>query len=127
MDKLTTQKCSACRKGAPTVTPEEIAQLMPQLHADWKITDHTGVPQLVRVIELKNFVQAMELAQSVGNIAEEQGHHPVLIVEWGRLTVVWWTHAIANLHRNDFIMAAKTDRAVAQLQDTAREAAGYED
>ena len=115
--------CTACRKGAPIVTAEEIEEFMPQLHADWKIINRGGVPRLERALHLKNFMQAMQLAQQIGEIAEEQGHHPALLVEWGLLTVSWWTHAIANLHRNDFIMAAKTDRLVQQLDDTAPELA----
>ena len=113
--------CTACRKDAPIVTPEEIEKFMPQLHPDWKITNRGGVPRLERVLPVKNFVQAMQLAQQIGEIAEEQGHHPALLVEWGFLTVSWWTHAIVNLHRNDFIMAAKTDRLIQQLHDTTRE------
>lgn len=111
---LPRQKCTACRKGAPIVTAEEIEEFMPQLHADWKIIERGGTPQLQRVIVLPNFEKALELTNSVGAVAEEQGHHPALLVEWGRLTVTWWTHAIDNLHRNDFIMAAKTDRIIAQ-------------
>lgn len=113
--------CTACRKGAPVVTAEEIEKYLPQLHPDWKIIERGGVPRLERVLPLKNFVQALDLANEIGEIAEEQGHHPALVVEWGFLTVSWWTHAIANLHRNDFIMAAKTDRLVKQLDDTTRE------
>ena len=48
-------------------------------------------------------------ANAIGGAAEEQGHHPALLVEWGKVTVSWWTHAIGGLHRNDFIMAARTD------------------
>ena len=114
-------KCTACRKGAPVVTPAEIEQFMPQLHNDWKIVSRGGIPRLERVLHLKNFTQAMELAVAIGATAEEQGHHPALLVEWGLLTVTWWTHAIANLHRNDFIMAAKTDRLANQLANTKRE------
>ncbi len=97
---------------------------MPQLDAAWRLIAVGGVPRLQRVITLKNFVQAMELAQKVGELAEREGHHPALLVEWGQLTVSWWTHAILNLHRNDFIMAAKTDRIVNQINDTMRETTG---
>lgn len=113
--------CTACRKGAPVVTPAEIEEFMPQLHSDWKIIQRNGIPRLERALPLKNFVQAMELAQKIGVLAEEQGHHPALLVEWGLLTITWWTHAIANLHRNDFVMAAKTDRLIQQINDTERE------
>jgi 4a-hydroxytetrahydrobiopterin dehydratase len=121
LPELPRGKCTACRKGAPVVTPEEIEQYLPQLHSDWKIIDRGGVPRLERVLHLKNFVQALELANAIGSVAEEQGHHPALLVEWGLLTVSWWTHAIVNLHRNDFIMAAKTDRLASALTDTERE------
>jgi 4a-hydroxytetrahydrobiopterin dehydratase len=119
--------CTACRKGAPVVTPEEIEQFMPQLHSDWKIIHRSGIPRLERVLPMKNFVQALELATAIGTIAEEQGHHPALLVEWGLLTVTWWTHAIGNLHRNDFIMAAKTDRLVNQLAGAENEASTQSD
>ena len=54
-------------------------------------------------------LQAIALADKVGEAAEEEGHHPKITVEWGRVGVEWWTHKIKGLHRNDFIMAAKTD------------------
>lgn len=120
---LASNPCSACRKGAPVVTSEEIQKFLPQLDAAWRIIEVGGVPRLVRVFSVKNFVQAMELAGRIGELAESEGHHPALLVEWGQLTVSWWTHAILNLHRNDFIMAAKTDRIFDQINDTAREVA----
>ena len=57
-----------------------------------------------------DFAQALAFTQKVGELAEEERHHPALLTEWGRVTVAWWTHKIRGLHRNDFIMAAKTDR-----------------
>ena len=68
-----------------------------------------GVKRLERIFKLKNFVDAMEFTNKIAVIAEEQGHHPLIITEWGRVTVQWWTHVIKGLHKNDFIMAAKTD------------------
>ena len=61
----------------------------------------------------RNFTESLTFTNQVGKIAEEQGHHPVLVTEWGRVTVTWWTHKIKGLHRNDFIMAAKTDQIYA--------------
>jgi 4a-hydroxytetrahydrobiopterin dehydratase len=52
---------------------------------------------------------SVESTKKVGELAEDEGHHPALLTEWGRTTVTWWTHKIKGLHRNDFIMAAKTD------------------
>ncbi len=60
--------------------------------------------------KFKNFVQSLEFTNQVGALAEAEGHHPALLTEWGRVTVTWWTHKIKGLHRNDFIMAAKTDQ-----------------
>jgi len=68
-----------------------------------------NVPRLRRIFKFKNFVEALNFTNKVGEIAETEGHHPMLITEWGRVTVVWWTHAIRGLHKNDFIMAAKTN------------------
>jgi len=65
--------------------------------------------RLQRVFKLKNFVAALEFTNRIGALAEEQGHHPLIVTEWGRVTVQWWTHKIGGLRRNDFIMAAKTD------------------
>ena len=69
-----------------------------------------SVDQLLREYRFKNFVQAMAFTQAVGELAEEYGHHPALLTEWGRVKVSWWTHKIHGLHENDVIMAAKTEQ-----------------
>lgn len=66
---------------------------------------------LQRVYQFPDFQQAIAFANSIGEIAEAEGHHPALLTEWGKVTVTWWIHAIKGLHHNDFIMAAKTDEA----------------
>jgi 4a-hydroxytetrahydrobiopterin dehydratase len=76
----------------------------------WSLIEVHGVDHLQRVYTFANFVQALEFTEKVGLMAEEQGHHPALLTEWGKVTVSWWTHKIAGLHRNDFICAARTDR-----------------
>src|SRR4051794_2292570 len=78
---LASKPCRACRKGAPVVTSAETEKLMPQLDAAWRIVEVGGVPRLVRVFSVKNFVQAMDLAQCIGELAESEGHHPALLVE----------------------------------------------
>ena len=108
MEDLTSQKCEACRVGAPSVTPQEIAQLHPQV-PDWRIIEEDGTPKLDRTFTFRNFKDAIAFTDAVGAAAEEEGHHPRLTTEWGRVAVTWWTHKIRNLHKNDFIMAAKTD------------------
>lgn len=109
MAALNEMQCEACRAGAPTVTDAEITELKPQI-PDWEITEVDGIPRLQRVYAFKNFADALAFTNSVGEIAEAAGHHPALTTEWGRVTVAWWTHKIKGLHRNDFIMAAKSDQ-----------------
>ena len=108
MDQLTQLKCTACRGGDPTVTDAEIAEFKPQV-PEWKIIEVDGIKRLERVFKFKDFVSALAFTNKVGELAESEGHHPALLTEWGRVTVTWWTHKIRGLHRNDFIMAAKTD------------------
>jgi 4a-hydroxytetrahydrobiopterin dehydratase len=107
MKQLTQMTCVACRRDAPTVTDEEIAEYQPQV-PDWELVEIDGVKRLTRAFRFTNFAQALEFTNEVGAIAEEEGHHPALLTEWARTTVTWWTHKIKGLHRNDFIMAAKT-------------------
>ncbi|MEJ7793493.1 MAG: 4a-hydroxytetrahydrobiopterin dehydratase [Gaiellaceae bacterium] len=108
METLTQLKCVACRKDAPTVTDSEIAEFHPQVSA-WHIVELDGIKRLRRVFVFDDFAQALHFTNKVGELAEEEGHHPALLTEWGRTTVTWWTHKIKGLHRNDLIMAAKTD------------------
>ena len=116
MTTLTQERCVACRKDSPRVTDEEITQLKPQIPG-WNIVEHSGVPRLERIYRLKNFVQALDFTNKVGALAEEEGHHPAILTEYGKVTVVWWTHTIKGLHRNDFIMAAKTDQIATQFAE----------
>ncbi len=109
VENLATMKCEACRRGAPTVTDEEIAELYPQV-PEWKLVEIDGIKRLRREFEFDDFAQALAFTNRVGEAAESEGHHPAIVTEWARVTVSWWTHKIRGLHRNDFIMAAKTDR-----------------
>ena len=108
METLTQMKCVACRSDAPTVTEAEIAEFQPQV-SDWELVELDGIKRLRRAFTFDDFVQALEFTNHVGVLAEDEGHHPALLTEWGRTTVTWWTHKIGGLHRNDFVMAAKTD------------------
>ncbi len=109
MGALTGMKCVACRVGEPRLTDAEIAELQPQV-PEWQVGERDGVKRLERVFKFRDFAQALAFANKVGEIAEGEGHHPVIITEWGKVTVTWWTHKIKGLHRNDFIMAAKTNQ-----------------
>jgi len=86
-----------------------MAEFIPQV-PDWQVVEREGIQHLERVFKFKNFSQALAFTNRVGELAEAEGHHPALLTEWGKVTVTWWTHKIRGLHRNDFIMAAKTDK-----------------
>lgn len=95
------------------MTEAEIRELHPQVPA-WTLEMQNGIWRLQRVFKFKNFVEAVTFTNKVAALAEKQGHHPLIITEWGKVTVQWWTHVIKGLHRNDFIMAAKTDELFQQ-------------
>lgn len=108
MSSLTSMQCVACRRDAPQATAAEIAEYLPQIPA-WQIIEQDGIRRLTRVFTFPDFSAALAFTNRVGALAEQEGHHPALLTEWGRVTVTWWTHKIRGLHRNDFIAAAKTD------------------
>jgi 4a-hydroxytetrahydrobiopterin dehydratase len=108
MSRLSQDRCVACRADAPRVTEQEEQELRKEV-PEWERREVDGVPRLVRVFRFADFVEALAFTNRVGALAEEEAHHPALLTEWGRVTVSWWTHKIRGLHRNDFIMAAKTD------------------
>ncbi|WP_160154115.1 4a-hydroxytetrahydrobiopterin dehydratase [Microbulbifer sp. ALW1] len=111
MTELAAQACEACRADAPLVSDEELAALIREI-PDWTPEVRDGVMQLERVFKFRNFKQALAFTNRVGEIAEEVGHHPALLTEWGKVTVTWWSHEAGGLHKNDFIMAARTDKQV---------------
>ncbi|MCO6452709.1 MAG: 4a-hydroxytetrahydrobiopterin dehydratase [Caldilineales bacterium] len=113
--QLADMTCSGYSADSKAMTAVEVAELYPFV-SDWRIVDGDELPKLERAFKFKNFVQALEFANRVGTMAEEQDHHPALLVEWGKVTVRWWTHFVEGLHLNDFIAAAKTDRIFEQRQ-----------
>ena len=108
MTDLSQLKCIACRGGDPKLTDAEIEELHPQVH-EWELVVQDDLLRLQRVFKLKNYAEALEFTNKIALLAEEEDHHPLIILEWGRVTVAWWTHVVKGLHKNDFIMAAKTD------------------
>lgn len=105
---LNHQQCDACRADAPQVTEQERESLFPQI-PEWIQVEEDGIEKLQRHFPFRNFVQALAFSNRVGELAEQEGHHPAILTEYGKVTVTWWTHKIRGLHRNDFICAAKTD------------------
>ena len=115
MAELAAMKCTACRRDSPPAADGEIAELNRQV-PDWRLVERGQVKMIERAFTFNDFAEALAFANRVGDIAEQEDHHPELHVEWGKVTVTWWTHAISGLHRNDFIMAAKTDCVAVELQ-----------
>lgn len=106
--ELVRAKCVPCRGGEPTLSEREIAELQSAV-PQWAILEKNGIKRLERTFKFKDFEGALAFTVRLGELAESEGHHPSILTEWGRVTVSWWTHVIRGLHRNDFIMAAKTD------------------
>jgi len=116
MITLKDQRCVACEGGEPALNREDIARLIGEVPT-WRLHVENGIDKLERTFSFRDFVGAMAFSVRVGEVAEEQGHHPRLITEWGKVTVQWWTHAVNGLHQNDFIMAAKSDGISDELRD----------
>jgi len=112
MDDLSEQGCEACRADAPRISDDELKRLMSAI-PEWELIVVDGIMQLTREFSFGDFAQAMAFSNRVGELAEAVGHHPAILTEWGRANVTWWTHKIRGLHKNDLIMAARTDKAYA--------------
>ena len=111
MTDLASRRCEPCKSGVPSLTPDELRPLAAQLDADWEVVDDH---HLSRRFKFENFRQALDYVNRVGEMAEEQGHHPDLHLAWGVVGVEIWTHKIDGLHEADFVFAAKCDRLYAQ-------------
>ena len=105
---LTKNRCEACRIDAPVLNDKEIEQLLPQIPS-WIVSEQDGIKKLICSYAFLNYKDSVKFTNEVANLAEQEDHHPEIILEWGKVTVVWWSHKIMGLHKNDFICAAKTD------------------
>ncbi|MCK6265702.1 4a-hydroxytetrahydrobiopterin dehydratase [Vibrio sp. ZSDE26] len=105
---LNDMKCEACGIDSVALSEEEQSVLLRQL-IEWKLNHHDDIPQLEKVYSFKNYKLAWAFANRVSELAELEGHHPAILLEWGKVTVTWWSHSIRGLHKNDFICAAKCD------------------
>jgi len=78
---------------------------------NWEIIKKDDIEQLFCCFKCTDFVAAMDFASHITMLAEKADHHPILIIEWGKVSVFWWSHYLQDLHINDFIMAANTQKA----------------
>jgi 4a-hydroxytetrahydrobiopterin dehydratase len=102
-------RCEACSGDAMALSEEHRVALLTELDG-WQLLDREGIPQLEKVYKFKNYKLAWEFANKISELAEQEFHHPSILLEWGKVTVTWWSHSIKGLHQNDFICAAKCDK-----------------
>jgi 4a-hydroxytetrahydrobiopterin dehydratase len=104
---LSKKKCKPCEGGVPPLNEKEIADYRKNISDDWKVIENK---KILKEYLFENYRQSIDFVNRVANLAEEEGHHPVMHVFFGRVVIELWTHAIDGLSENDFIMAFKIDR-----------------
>jgi len=105
--KIADLKCEPCREGSQPLSGEQLKALLSQL-PDWNTVTIDGVQQLQRQFIFKNYAEALAFTNALAKLAEAYDHHPAILLEWGKVTVNWWTHTVNGLHTNDFVLAVKT-------------------
>ncbi len=105
--ELASKECVPCRGGIPPLAGDELQTLGQQLGDGWEVVD---AHHLSKEFTFKNFTEALAFVNRVGDVAEEQNHHPDLYLAWGKVRVEIWTHKINGLTESDFIFAAKADQ-----------------
>lgn len=110
MKPLSKSNCEACNADAKVLSAIEIKTLLVEVEG-WELITEDNIQKLKRTFNTGNYAKSMTFTNAVASLAEESDHHPLLIVEYGRVTVIWWSHKIKGLHLNDFIMASRTSDA----------------
>lgn len=116
-EPLNKMNCEPCRIGGQPITDAEVRELIIKVPA-WRRETRKGVKRLMREFSFIGFDEAFEFAGRIADLAREQDHHPTMLVEYGKVTIRWWTHKVRGLHRNDFIMASKTDDIAREMAAT---------
>ena len=107
---LAEKRCVPCRGGVPPLKGDELLKYAGEL-SGWKVIDEH---HMTKTFLFPDFVQALDFVNRAGAVAEEEGHHPDLLLTWGKVDVKTYTHKIDGLTESDFILAAKIDRAYKQ-------------
>ena len=105
--ELSEKKCIPCEGGIPALTEKQIIELKNYISEDWKIIDNNRITKEFFFVSYRHTI---DFVNKVADIAEEEGHHPVMHVYFGRAVVELWTHSITGLSENDFILASKIDK-----------------
>jgi 4a-hydroxytetrahydrobiopterin dehydratase len=106
-EQLTGKKCKPCRKGEEPLKGESLHTLAKQISRNWNIVDEH---HLEKTYSFDDFRQALDFTNRVGEVAENEGHHPDIYLTWGKVELKVWTHKVDGLTENDFIFAAKVDQ-----------------
>ena len=107
-NELSQNSCEACRVDAPVLSDQEIKHLAPQIPS-WMVHEEDGIKRLICSFAFSSYEDSVNFTNKVAELAEQEDHHPEIVLEWGNVTVSWWSHKIKGLHKNDFICASKTD------------------
>ena len=108
MNDLSSQSCEACQIDAPKVTQDQIQVLLSEING-WVLIEEP-INKIQKIFSFKSYKDSVNFSNKVANLADDEDHHPQIVLEWGKVTVIWWSHKIEGLHKNDFICAAKTDK-----------------
>jgi 4a-hydroxytetrahydrobiopterin dehydratase len=107
MSDLADLQCVPCKGGTPALRGAELDELSTRLGNGWRVVD---AHHLEKEYRFRDFREALEFTDRVGELAEEQGHHPDIHLAWGKVRLTVWTHKIDGLTESDFVFAAKSDR-----------------
>jgi 4a-hydroxytetrahydrobiopterin dehydratase len=108
VNDLSSQSCEACQIDAPKVPQDQIQILLSEING-WILIDEP-INKIQKVFSFKSYKDSVDFSNKVASLADDEDHHPQIVLEWGKVTVIWWSHKIEGLHKNDFICAAKTDK-----------------
>jgi len=108
MSELAQKQCQPCRGGVPPLSGDKLRSVAAKLGNNWKVVE---AHHLEKEYNFKNFKEALDSTNRVGEIAEAEGHHPDIHLAWGKVRLVIWTHKVDGLTESDFILAAKADEA----------------
>jgi len=115
MSTLSDQPIQTCNQKSIALTQDTINKHLIELD-EWQLINEQGISKIFKSYSFKNFLSAIHFANSVAALAELDNHHPRICIEWGKVTLTWWTHSISGLFINDFIMAARCEKAYEDLE-----------
>lgn len=114
MSNLSQETCKPYQDNSVKLEKTAITEYLAALPL-WSLKVTDGIAHIERDFQFKNFSEALDFTYSIGNLSDACNHHPTIITQWGKVTLCWWTHKVQGLHKNDFIMAAKSDETYNRL------------